>query len=513
MTFARLFLYFCIPCLLFCADDKAPPCPPKEEFAVTEHKIAFKDASLTYQATVGNLLIPNERCEPKASIFFTSYTKVSDNPPSLPRPVTFCFNGGPGSSSVWLHLGALGPQKVLCSDLGEPLCPPQLVDNEASILEFTDLVFIDPVSTGFSSAIPVENASQFHGTEEDVKCIGEFIRLYLTRYARWDSPKFIVGESYGTTRAALLAKHLHDDAFISINGIVLISTVLNFQTLDFSSGNDLPYLLFLPTYTATAWYHKKLPPLLQEDLEQTLHQVKEFIAEEYTAALFKGDTLSSKEKRYIAMRLSYFTGLSEDYLLRNHLRIPMLQFGKELLRNQDQIVGRFDSRFVGIDDATDPSISFDPSADAIFGAFTAAINHYLRTSLQCKQEHPYKVLTNVQPWNYNSPNKFLNVSSALQETMTKNPSLRVLIANGQYDLATPPFATEYTLNHLQLNPKLRHHLVQKTYAAGHMMYLYRPALMQMKQDLEEFYRDTLIAQSEETHFLKQEHVSQTTPGD
>jgi carboxypeptidase C (cathepsin A) len=480
-------------------------CNDKEEFSETKHQVVINGQSLNYRAVAGTLILRDEKCKPKASIFYISYTKEGINNLSE-RPITFCFNGGPGSSSVWLHLGVLGPKRVFLSENGEALPPYHLVDNEFSILDMTDLVFIDPVSTGFSRAIPSEDAKNFHGVEEDIKSVAEFIRLYLTRNQRWDSPKFIVGESYGTTRAAGLAGYLHDKYFVYTNGLVLISTVLNFQSLDFNAGNDLSYLLFLPSYTATAWYHKKLNSDLQASFVDTLRAVREFVINDYSLALFKGDLLTSAERQRIVRQLAHFTGLSPEYIDRSNLRVEMMRFAKELLRDQRRTVGRFDSRFKGIDaDAVGEYFEYDPSADAIFGAFTSTMNQYMEVELKWIKDAHYKILTNVQPWDYGKANQYLNVTETLRSVMTKNPYLRVFVGNGYYDLATPFFATEYTFNHLGLDATLMNHVTMQHYDAGHMMYIYRPALIKLKQDLTTFYEQTLknqLREEKEGEFIR-----------
>jgi carboxypeptidase C (cathepsin A) len=470
-------------------------CEAKEEFSETRHEIVINGKTVAYQAVAGTLILKDEKCQPKASMFYISYTKEGVDRMNE-RPITFCFNGGPGSSSVWLHLGVFGPRRVHLNENGDALPPYHLVDNEFSLLDVTDLVFIDPVSTGFSRAIPPDNAKQFHGVEEDIKSVAEFIRLYLTRFNRWESPKFIAGESYGTTRAAGLAGYLHDNYYIYVNGIVLISSVLNFQSIDFNAGNDLSYLLFLPSYTATAWYHKKLSPELQANFLDTMAAARAFVINEYSLALFKGDLLTPRERERIVYQLARFTGLSPEYIDRSNLRIDIMRFVKELLRDERRTVGRFDSRFKGIDaDAVGEYFEYDPSADAIFGAFTSTLNHYIQTELKWTKDGHYKILTNVQPWDYgNAKNQYLNVADTLRSVMTKNSYLRVFVGNGYYDLATPFFATEYTFNHLGLDPSLMHHVTMKHYDAGHMMYIYRPALIKLKEDLANFYLQTLEGQ-------------------
>lgn len=472
-------------------DSISVPCNPKEIFFETQHKLQIHNTELSYKAIAGNLLLKDDKGNPKASLFFISYIK--DNPDnSSSRPISFCFNGGPGSSSIWLHMGLLGPKRVVLTERGDALPPYHLEDNLFSLLDKTDLVFIDPVSTGFSHAIPPDDSKKYHGVEEDIKSVSDFIRLYITRYNRWESPKFIIGESYGTTRAASLANYLHDQQFIYVNGLVLISSVLNYQSVDFAVGNDLSYLLFLPSYTAAAWYHQKLAPELQADLSNTLAQARAFTSNEYVTALFKGGLLSPKEKKATIERLAYFTGLSPEYIEMSNLRVKGLQFCKELLRGQKRTIGRFDSRFIGIDsNPLSDRIEYDPSMDAIFGAFASTFNQYLKTELQCTKEEPYNILTNVQPWNYGSSNQYLDVSELLSGVMTKNPFLRVFVANGIYDLATPFFATEYTFHHLGLDASLIDHVEMHTYNSGHMIYTHRPSLEKLKADLAAYYEYVL----------------------
>jgi carboxypeptidase C (cathepsin A) len=467
----------------------------EEKTSVTRHSITIDGVQIPYTATSGTLILRNDEEKPRAAIFYVAYTRknVED---AAARPITFSFNGGPGSSSVWLHLGVLGPRRVLMEDEGDPLQPPfQLVENEASLLDVTDLVFIDPVSTGYSRAAPGEEVKQFHGVEQDIQSVGEFIRLYTARNQRWASPKFLIGESYGTTRAAGLASHLHQELGLYVNGIMLISSILNFQSARFDLGNDLPYILFLPTYAATAWYHKRLPDDLQElELTAFLSEVEAFAAGDYTLALMKGSTLPDEEHTRIATQLARYTGLGERYIEQTNLRINIHRFVKELLRDERRTVGRFDSRFKGIDlDAAGESHEYDPSYAIIQGAYTAAFNHYVRADLDFKTDQAYEILTgNVQPWDYSKyQNQYVNVAESLRQALTQNPYLRVFVGNGYYDLATPYFATEYTFNHLGLDPTLQDHVSMGYYGAGHMMYLHRPSLLKLKADLAAFMRSVL----------------------
>ncbi len=461
-----------------------------ETVAETRHRVTIGGRGVDYTATAGTLVLKEEDGTPKASVFFIAYTRDGVDDPAA-RPLTFSFNGGPGSSSVWLHLGVLGPRRVLMDDDGMPLPPPyRLVENEHSLLDVSDLVFIDPVMTGYSRPAPEEDPKQFHGVREDVESVGEFIRLYLTRHERWASPKFLIGESYGTTRAAGLSGFLQNRHGIYLNGIMLVSAILDFQTARFDVGNDLPYILFLPTYAATAWYHQRLDADLQEQgLRATLDEVEAFALGEYASALLLGDELPETDRLQIAAKLARYTGLSRDYVEATDLRVQIFRFVKELRRDERRTVGRLDSRFVGIDrDAAGEGYSYDPSYAAIQGPYTATLNDYVRRELAFESDLPYEILTGrVRPWNYGEyRNRYVNVAETLREAMTKNPSLKVFVASGYYDLATPYFATEYTFDHLGLDPSLRAQVSMATYESGHMMYIHLPSLAQLKLDLAGF---------------------------
>jgi carboxypeptidase C (cathepsin A) len=482
-------------CAAAFAVAKAPPDPTKpadeakESLSVTEGAVAVGGKKVEYRATAGTLPLKDEAGKRTASVFFVAYTRkgVGD---AGKRPITFCFNGGPGSSSVWLHLGAFGPRRVLMSDEGEALPPPaRLVENEWSILDLTDLVFIDPVSTGYSRPAEPKEARGFHGVEGDVRSVGEFIRLYTTRFERWASPKYLAGESYGTTRAAALAAHLQDQLGMRLNGVLLVSVVLNFQTIRFEEGNDLPYTLFLPGYAATAWYHKKLGKAAPAELPKLLEEAEAFAGKEYALALRKGSRLPDEERQAVAGRVAALTGLSEGYVLRSNLRVGSHRFMRELLRDRGETVGRFDSRLKGkdLDDAGERP-DYDPSYAAVQGPYTASLNAYVRGALKYKSDLPYEVLTGrVRSWDFGpgGTNRYLNVAPALRGAMTKNPSLRVFVASGYYDLATPYSATRYTLDHLGAR-SLLDRVTVRHYEAGHMMYTHKPSLVKLKADVARF---------------------------
>ncbi len=482
--------------------DKVPEKKADEKekdpvLSVTEHEITIGGKVIKYRATAGYLVLKDEKDKARANMFFVAYTKLGESDPAR-RPLTFSFNGGPGSASVWLHLGALGPKRVVMTDKGESLPPPyKWVDNEYSWLDQTDLVFIDPVSTGYSRAAKGIEAKQFHGFTGDIESVGEFIRLWTTRNARWASPKFLVGESYGTTRAAGLSDYLQQKYDLYLNGIMLVSSIMNFQTALFAPGNDLPYQLFLPTYTAAAWYHGKLKGDLAKDLPKALARAEQFVIKDYSLALMQGDALPATERSRIAKELVALTGLPEEYVLKQNLRINIFGFVTELKKDENRNIGRLDSRIVGIADNNGGGRGeggfFDPSMEAILGGYAAAMNDYARRELKYESDLSYELLTSrVQPWSYaNVENQYLNVAETLKRAMTKNTFLKVWIANGYYDLATPYFATDYTVKHMGLDPAVRGNLTLTYYEAGHMMYIHRPSLAKLKADADAFLDATL----------------------
>ena len=475
------------------ADKPATPPDLQDEIVESEHSASIGGVEIPYTVTAGRMVMKDEAGKAKAAVFFVAYTRMDVGDASR-RPLTISFNGGPGSSSVWLHLGLLGPRRVLSGDAGQPVPPPyRLVNNEYSLLDVTDMVFVDPVSTGYSRPAPGEDAKQFHGLEQDIESVGEFIRMYVTRYKRWASPKYLIGESYGTTRAAGLAGHLQRRHGMYFNGLMLVSSVLNFQTLHFEVGNDLPYVLFLPTYTATAWYHRRLTADLQDDLRKAIAEAQEFATSEYARALFLDAALPETERREVVRRLARLTGLTEAYVEQTNLRIEIHRFCKELLRSERRVAGRLDSRFTGYDrDAAGEVGEGDPSYAAILGAYTGAMNDYVRHDLRFESDLPYEVLTGLyERWDYSKhQNRYVDVSETLRAAISQNPFLKVIIANGFYDLATPYFATEYTVNHLALAPDLRANLTLAYYEAGHMMYVHEPSLAQLRADLVAFLHES-----------------------
>jgi carboxypeptidase C (cathepsin A) len=467
---------------------------PSEKVSLTPHSIDLNGQTLKYTATAGYMPLKDEGGKLKGNIFFVAYTRNAEEDPS--RPITFAFNGGPGASSIWLHLGALGPMRVPMTDAGQTSAPPyQSVPNEFTWLRFTDLVFIDPVGTGYSRPAPGVDPKEFFGVQGDIQSVGEFIRLYLTKYNRWRSPKFLAGESYGTTRAAGLAGYLQDRFGIDLNGVILISAVLNFQTLVFQPGNDLPYLLYLPPYAAAAFYHQKLPPDLQSDLRKTLQSVEQWAMNEYLPALAKGDALSDEEGQKVTDRLAGYTGLSRDYVRESKLRISNVRFAKELLRREGRTIGILDSRYKGIDrDSAGEFPDFDPSIQNTVGPYVGVLMDYLRKDLQWETDLPYEYLSEKanESWNWGSARKgYVDVGETLRRAMSKNRKLEVFIANGLYDLDTSYFATRYTIHHLGLDPGLRRNITLSYYEAGHQMYVHPPSLKKLRAEVAEFMKDAV----------------------
>lgn len=465
------------------AESNPEPPPVK-----TTHEIQINGKTLKYTAETGMMPIRDAEGATEANVFFISYTV--EPPAGQKRPLMFSFNGGPGSASVWLHLGALGPKRVVLPDDAKFAKPPfSLVDNKDTWLQFTDLVFIDPVGTGFSRAVRPELNKKFHSMRGDIDSVAEFIRMYLTRNDRWGASLYLVGESYGTLRAAGLSDRLVDQG-IALNGIILVSTVLNYQTSRFSTGNDLPYIVFLPTYAATAWYHKKLPESLQSrPLRDFLDEVERWAVSDYARALDRGDRLEPDARRNIAEQLAAYTGLTPEYVDNSNLRIEIQRFCKELLRDRKRTVGRLDTRYTGIDEtAVEARPEVDPSMSAIRAPYTATFADYVRKSLKYETDRPYFILgEGVGNWDYGlSGGGFPDTSAAMRDAIAKNPFMNVFVASGYYDLATPYFAAEYSLSHMGLDPEQRALFSGAMYEAGHMMYVHSPSLEKLTKDASAF---------------------------
>lgn len=481
--------------------QQATPQPPKPEPfkeeppVVTKHTVRAGARQLSYTVTTGFMPIANNRTgEVEAKLFYMAYTLDGTTDPAK-RPLMVSFNGGPGSASVWLHLGALGPRRVKMLDNGFMPPPPyELEDNASTWLTETDIIFIDPVGTGYSRATKPEYGQKFWGVNGDIESMGECIRMYLGRADRWASPLFLVGESYGTTRAAGLSNYLFEHG-IGLNGVVLVSTVMNFGSIRFAENNEMPIVLIFPSYTATAWYHKKLPPEQQRrPLRDVLRDSEKFAATEFLPALVRIDKLTAQEKQDLLSKFSTYTGLNTDFIDRANFRVELGEFLKELLRDQRRTVGRLDSRFTGIDrDASGTNTEFDPSMTAIRPPYTAAFNDYVRRELNYRSDIEYWILGGGinTPWNWNVDNGYADTSSALSSAMRKNPYMKVLIAQGYYDMATPYFAAEYSVSAMNLDPQIRKNISFEYYEAGHMMYIEKNSLRKLKDDAAAFIQNSL----------------------
>jgi carboxypeptidase C (cathepsin A) len=463
-----------------------------DRISTTSHVARIDGQEVRYTANAGTIVLRDEKGKAKANLFFIAYTRDGAGD-ARSRPLTFSYNGGPGAASIWLHMGTLGPRRVVMAGDGFMPAPPfEFADNDQSLLDVTDLVMIDPVGTGFSRPAADEDGRQFWGLQQDAEWLGQFVRLYLTRYNRWASPKFLLGESYGTIRSAALSGELQQRHGIELNGIVLVSSVLDFQTLLFGPTNELPHVVFLPTYTATAWYHKKLPADLQGgSLESAIEEARGFAFGEYATALMKGNRLSQQEWKTTAQKVARLTGLSPAFVEQANLRIEAGRFRKELLRDRRLVTGRLDSRFTAIDaDAAGERQEFDPANTALQGAYTAIFNDYVRRELKYESDIQYMTSGNVRPWEY-PQNQYAQAVSTLRFTMARNPFLRVLVTNGYYDMATPFAGTEYTFAHLGYEPTYQQRVEMTYYEAGHMMYIRPSDLRKFKVDVAGFIRSAL----------------------
>ncbi|MBO0871323.1 MAG: peptidase S10 [Micromonosporaceae bacterium] len=475
--------------------QKPEPTPPEpvDDLVATSHTLVASGRELRYTARAGRVVLRREIHDddkafsghlPKAEVFLTAYTLDDADPRG--RPVTFAFNGGPGSSSVWLHLGLLGPRRVLAGDAGAPVPPPyQLADNGQSLLAHSDLVFIDPVSTGYSRALTGEKPADYHGYTGDVESVAEIIRLWTSRSGRWLSPKYLCGESYGTFRAVAVAKHLHERFGMYLNGLILISSILNIGEAEFDDQNDVAYPLYLPTYAAIANYHGRHG---DRPLAEVLAEAEAYAARDYPWVLSRGTRLSTVERTEAAARLAQLTGLSADYLDRVELRVEHIRFFTELLRSRRRTVGRLDGRFLGWE--TDYGVERwrdDPAMQAILGPYTAAINHYLRAELRYSSDLPYEALSDVMPWSFKEfEGRHASVADLLGRVLRGNPHLRVYVACGYYDGATPYFAAEHTFAHLRIPEELHGNIEFHYFEAGHMMYVHEPSRLAQSTQLGDF---------------------------
>lgn len=478
--------------------NKTTPAPT-ERSSVTQHTLVLNGQTIHYTATAGNLLIRDDKDKPNGSMFYVAYTE--DGAAAQTRPVTFLYNGGPGSSTLWLHMGSFGPMRIeTASPQATPPAPYHLVPNQYSLLDKTDLVFIDAMGTGFSRPVDKGTLKDFLGVDEDVRAFNRFIARYLTVNQRWNSPKFLIGESYGTTRSAALSYSLQESG-ISLNGVVLVSSVLNYN--DGAPGGDIDYIGNLPSYAAIAWYHDKLPNK-PADLKSFLEQVRAYASGPYAEALWQGQNLAPAQEDEVAQKLSQMTGLSVKYLKDANLRVTASDFRKELLRDDRRTLGRYDARFEGIDrDAIGQTPTYDPSDTGIAGAFVAAFHNYLAADLKYSSTETYKA-TAYGPdfkwdWKHRAPDSHYperspDVALDLSAAMRQNPHLQLFSANGYFDLATPFFETEFDIAHMQLDPSLRKNIHFGYYPSGHMIYLNVDALKLLKGDLAQFYSNATAHQ-------------------
>jgi len=473
---------------------------PTDDLVTTHHVLKSVDGDLAYSATIGRIVIKEETVKddkfegrkPKAEISVTYYTldpKNDETPDLTKRPVVFAFNGGPGSSSVWLHMGVLGPRRVDMGDAGNLTPPPYgLLDNPETLLRVADLVFIDPISTGFSRATEGESAKDYHGFTGDIEQVGEVIRLWTTRNGRWMSPKFILGESYGGTRAAALVDYLQNRYGMYFNGVIMVAPALNLETLFHAQNSDLPYPMFLPVYAAVAHYHNVLPEGVT--LEEAVAKADDYV-DEYRTLLAKGNKLTPEEFTAAAAKLAEITGLSQEYIEESNLRVTHVRYLAELLRHRRQVVGRLDARFTGPAlSYVNERLTFDPFGTATEGSFTAAWNHYIHDELGYKNDLAYETTTDkVRPWSYKEfEGSSVDMVDKMSSAMIVNPHLQVQVALGRYDAGVPKEAVEYTLDHLTVPDEAKGRIETLTYPAGHMMYLHQPSRVKQLGDFAEFIK-------------------------
>ena len=483
------------------AEDSAKIPEPKS--SVTEHQVEIGGESVAYTATAGYLIVDDAKEKPAAQFGYTAYVRKDVSDIST-RPITFAFNGGPGSSSIWLHMGVLGPRRVAVPDPDFAPPPPYaLVDNEHSILDVSDLVMVDPVGTGYSRPVGEAEGKDFWGVDQDIDSVSRFIKAYVTKNSRWSSPKILLGESYGGMRSGGVSLELLTTHGMALNGVVLVSPFMSWDSGFDGMGIDLPHVMFLPTLAATAWYHEALTDR-PGDLVPFLDEVKAFAYDEYAPALFKGSRLGETERDAVLEKLTRYTGVSAEYWDRANLRVSHRQFVKELLRDRDQTAGRIDSRYVGRSfNLLGEAMSYDPQAAAISAAFTASFLDYYHNELEFGRDLEYKVnggLWMKWDWSHAQPGgrgfklPHPNTAADLARAMGESPSMKVLVQQGYFDLATPQLATEYAIEHMDLLSEQRQNVSIEYYEAGHMMYLHQPSLVKYKQDLARFIKEATVAE-------------------
>ena len=475
---------------------------PEPYVSETNHSINIDGRTINYKASAGTLLLRDEKNEPIALYGYTAYTK-SDVKEVSQRPILFAYNGGPGSSSIWLHLGVLGPKRTVVNDPGfTPASPYQLEDNNYSILDIADLVMVDPVGTGISKAIGAAENKDFWGVDQDIRTVSQFIKQFINEHDRWTSPKYILGESYGTMRSAGVVNYLQERLGVAVNGVIMVSAVFDLRTITFYQGDDISYIVNLPTYAACAYYHDKVPNK-PEDLDAFIQSSREFAQNEYASALMKGDQLTPTEKMDLGKKLAYFTGLDETYLEMARYRVSLGEFAQELLRDERKTIGRLDCRFKGINqDPLTQNMMYDAQSSAISPAYKTTFLDYYYNQLGMDKSIAYNFSAGdghsdfEWDWKHRKNGiggwpRGVNTGVDLAEAMSRNPNLKVLVLNGYHDLATPFNAVEYTIDHLGLEPEVKANIQMEYYEAGHMMYTHQPSLVKFKKDLAGFIKETL----------------------
>jgi carboxypeptidase C (cathepsin A) len=498
-----LIVLFFIPALILLGqkEEKKEPAEPIPSGKTFESKqtVNIGGKTITLHAVAGTKQLRDNNNKPIALFGFTAYHKEGENDPGK-RPIIFSFNGGPGSSSYWLHMGVMGPKRIVVNDPGTtPAAPYQLVNNDHSFFDVADLVMIDPVGTGLSVPIGQGKNEDFWGVDGDIESISQFIRQYLIENGRMNSPKYLLGESYGTFRNAGIMAYLQDEG-IAMNGVIMVSAVFDLRQLVFPPGDDLPYIVHFPTYAATAWYHDKIADKMG-GIEPFINAVRTFTKNEYAPALFSGDQLSMEEKTGIARKLAGFTGLTEKYWLQADLRVQNSEFFAELLRDEGQAVGRLDSRFTGINqDLISQTVNYDPQSKAISHAYTAGFLDYFYNQLNVDKTLHYQTSASGRDgfkwnWSHRGNNSWgtqvaISTAADMARAMSQNPNLKVLILNGYYDIATVFYGVEYTIDHLGLPAEIKKNIIMKYYEAGHMMYTHQPSLDKFRTDVLQFIKDT-----------------------
>jgi carboxypeptidase C (cathepsin A) len=464
--------------------------PAEEKISQTSHTVQLDGREIKYTATAGTLPIRGDDGKVQARMFFVAYTKDGEDPKT--RPLSFLYNGGPGSATIWLHMGSFAPRRVQMADEGfQPAPPYRLVDNDNSLIDASDLVFVDAISTGYSRTVDGVNPAPFHGQQGDLTAFGNFINEYLKTYARWASPKYLIGESYGTIRSAGLSQELQARHGIELNGIVLVSALLSYQVILTGPQNDLAYVSYFPTYATTAWYHKRLPADLQaKSVKQVADEALAFATGEYATTLLRGNSLSDAERKAVAAKIARLSGLSQAYVEQANLRIDPGRFRKELLRDKRLVVGRLDTRYTASDlDAAGEQQEFDPSNTALQGAYTAMFMDYVRTELKWESDLHYDPSGNVRPWTY-VQNAYMDMTEPLRQTMAKNPFLKVRVEAGYYDMACVFAGAVINFWHLAYDKVFTDRVSFSYFEGGHMMYTRASAHKALKNDIAKFIAET-----------------------